>query len=100
VQFYNYWLFLVLDVGHVSCAGRGEEGQLGYGGKQEHWFPRKLDILVPELSEAEIEALPEDQRVPMRTILAVRAFCGANSTTILTCKSRDFSKIMSNHVCL
>jgi len=56
----------------VCCAGRGAEGQLGYGGKQEHPFPRKIDV--------ELERNGEETVV----IQGVRVFAGATSSGVIS----------------
>lgn len=62
------------EAGDVSCCGRGKDGQLGYGGKQEHFFPRKIDV----------ESEPEEEDEKGKRIQGIRIYCGASSTAIIS----------------
>jgi len=68
---HSHTMFLS-EKGEVCCAGRGTEGQLGYGGKQEHPFPRKIDV--------ELERNGEETVV----VQGVRVFAGATSSGVIS----------------
>lgn len=69
----------------MYCCGRGNEGQLGYGGKQEHWFPRKVDVKVLEEGQDVGNDSDEEQKeLKYQKIFGVKVFCGLHSTAIIS----------------
>lgn len=87
--------FKKIEKGEVCCCGQGSEGQLGYGGKQEHFFPRRVDIE----EESEFHEEDDEQEInrngPIGKLLrSVRVFCGPKSTSIITGDSYTFLETM------
>ena len=63
--------------GEVACCGRGAEGQLGYGGRQEHFTPRKIEVTLERNEDEEI------------TKKGIRVFAGASATGMI-CLDGEF----------
>ena len=58
---------------------------MGYGGKQEHWFPRKVDLKVLEAGQKiESDSEEEQQELKYKKIFAVKVFCGVHSTAVIS----------------
>lgn len=56
---------------------------MGYGGRQEHFFPRRVDIEEDE--EIPQEGAEVDPNKPIgKLIRSVRVFCGPQSTLAIT----------------
>lgn len=91
----NAHTIMVTEFGEVATCGRGEEGQLGYGGRQEHTAVRTIELVDDDDDENEDAEEADTSYVGIeeakkkklqKAHRAVRCFASGNASGAITAK--------------